>query len=244
MDIFTHLYQTYLPDGRQWSMEHSERFALLGLLNQLKPTYCIEIGSENGGSTIVLSQYAQTVYALDIDPQVGERVKDYPKIEFIEGDSKQTLPPLLNKLADKPLGLIFIDGDHSSDGVYQDAQNILAYQPTTPLYLIFHDSFNPAVRQGLRNVEWSKSPYVHAVDLDFIAGGYSKYPTIKWQMWGGLALAILLPHPRSGPLEVQETSAALYKTTVRHSVHYRALGGYPKLMAIGRKIWQKMGLPS
>jgi hypothetical protein len=54
---------------------------------------------------------------------------------------------------------------------------------------------------------WAKSPYCHAVDLDFIPGRVSEYEgPFQGQLWGGLALAYFLPERRAGGLQIR-TSA-------------------------------------
>jgi len=192
-------------DLSYWMMSPAEQVSLIYLLENLKPRVAIEIGTRFGGSLQVLSQYCEKVYSLDIDPEVPNRLAGkYHNVEYIIGSSVQSLPTLLTKLEkDKAeVSFVLVDGDHSSTGVKQDIDNILQYTPVVPLYIVMHDSFNPECRKGLRLAKWLDSPYVHVVELDFVPGTVNPSPKFRGQLWGGLSLAVLLPHKREGKLEV------------------------------------------
>jgi len=45
-------------------------------------------------------------------------------------------------------------------------------------------------------------PVCARVELDFVPGFVNPAPNFKGQLWGGLALAVLLPTPRTGSLEM------------------------------------------
>ena len=77
-----------------------------------------------------------------------------------------------------------IDGDHSTDGVRRDIDNILRYKPSTTLYIIMHDSFNPVV-SGLTAANWSGCPYVQRVELDLVAGSVKHVPEFPRSVLGG-----------------------------------------------------------
>jgi hypothetical protein len=53
--------------------------------------------------------------------------------------------------------------------VRKDVDNLFQFWPTVPFSIITHDSFMPSCREGLKQAKWSASPYVHAVELDFVA---------------------------------------------------------------------------
>jgi hypothetical protein len=55
---------------------------------------------------------------------------------------------------------------------------------------------------------------VHLVDVDFTTGAVLE-DRGKVEMWGGLALAVLSPVERIGPVNLQEESGLQFKTTVR-----------------------------
>jgi hypothetical protein len=201
-----------------WMMQPSEQIGLLFLLDQLRPKVAIEIGTRFGGSLQILARYCEKVYSLDIDPDVPRRLEGkYTNVEYLIGPSHETLPPLIDRLQNEKAELAFalVDGDHSSAGVKADIDNLLKFTPTVPLYIVMHDSFNPACRDGLRKSNWAANPYVHAVELDFIAGLVNPAPTFRHQLWGGLALGILLPQKRSGRFEITGKGEATYSAAMK-----------------------------
>ena len=200
-----------------WQMSPSEQVMIIYIVEHLRPRSAIEIGTRFGGSLQVLARHCGRVYSLDTDPEVKERLKGrFENVEYLIGRSEETLPPLIDRLQreNTAVGFVLIDGDHSTDGV-RDIDNILRYKPPTVLYIIMHDSFNPVVRRGLRAANWAGSPYVHRVELDLVAGAVNTTPSFRGQLWGGLAIAILAPEPRSGDLEISAGSQLTYNSAAQ-----------------------------
>ena len=211
-------------DHDQWLMTDAERSALAALLSELRPECAIEIGTYKAGSLGIISKFCKQVYTLDIDPSCrdtyGER---FPDVQFIAGKSDETLPPLLEKIqrSDEPLGFVLIDADHREEGVRRDIENLLRYTPMRPLYIIMHDSFNPNCRRGMLMANWSSSPYVHLVEMDYIVGRFilkEEGDTYR-HMWCGFALAILLPEPRDGNVLIHQNEALMFQTTYWRSIY-------------------------
>lgn len=82
----------------------------------------VEIGTWSGRSACFLALGSQEakrekIYSIDINPQIKHDLiinqKDY--IEFITGNSKE-----IGKNWDRPIRLLFIDGDHSYEGAKGD----------------------------------------------------------------------------------------------------------------------------
>jgi hypothetical protein len=225
----------------RWEMAPSEQVALLFLLEQLRPKVAIEIGTRFGGSLQVLAQFCDRVYSLDIDPEVPRRLDGkFPNVEYLIGPSDQLLPPLLERLQREGAELSFalVDGDHTTDGVRKDIDNLLKFRPGVPLYIVMHDSINQNCRAGLRQANWAACPYVHAVELDFVAGTVNPSPAFRDQMWGGLALGILLPHARTGRFEITGRSERTHQTVLsalaRNRSLLRRVAGKVKRMLSGR----------
>jgi hypothetical protein len=177
----------------------------------------VEVGTLWGGSLQVLSRLCGRVYSLDTDPDLPGRLAGrFPNVEYIVGPSQQTLPPLLERLArdGEELSFVLVDGDHSAEGVRADLENLLRYRPVTPLFVIMHDSFNPGCRRGMRSANWAANPYVHGVELDFVPGGVTAFPSDRGQMWGGLALAYLKPQERRGHFEVTARGERTFQTAL------------------------------
>jgi hypothetical protein len=82
----------------RWQMQHGERFALDGLLAQLRPRLAIEIGTFEGGSLRRIAAYAEDVHAFDVDPKVAELAAEFDNVTFHIGDSAQLLPRVLADL--------------------------------------------------------------------------------------------------------------------------------------------------
>lgn len=191
----------------KWQMNDSERLALTGLLARHQPHCSIEVGTYQGGSLSLISQYSKMVFSIDIDPAIASRF-NFPNVTFLTGRSHLILPRLLGELdkADIALEFMLIDGDHSRTGVKNDIGSLLTYSPKKPLFVALHDSFNPDCRAGMLEAGWEKSPYCHMVDLDFVPGKLAGR-----QFWGGLAVAYFLPIARNGELEINRTAEEMFQ---------------------------------
>ena len=197
-----------------WIMQHEERLALVFLLSKIRPVCAIEIGTANGGSLSVISRFSQKVYTLDVDPTCSQRLGgQFPNVEFITGKSQNTLKPLLQHLkeAGARLEFVLIDGDHTGNGVRQDIEHLLSFQPTRPLFVVMHDSFMPAVRRGILEASWETNLYVHFVEVDFLSGRIE--PDNK--MTCGFALAIMLPYQRTGKVLTHTDRELLYRKVLK-----------------------------
>ena len=222
-------------------MSPAEQAALVFLLEHLRPKVAIEIGTRFGGSLQVLAQFCDRVYSLDVDPEVPQRLEGkYSNVEYLIGLSDQTLPPLIDRLqrVGAELSFALVDGDHSTEGVRKDIDNLLRFRPTIPFYIVMHDSFMPCCRDGLKQANWSANPHIHAVELDFVPGIVNPAPKFRNELCGGLALGILLPHERQGRFEITARSeltlqAAMASLYPRRSLLRRA-AGKAKRVLLGR----------
>jgi hypothetical protein len=209
-------------EPQTWQMTSAERATLFFLLSQINPQCSIEIGSAKGGSLTVLSQFSQIVYSLDINPHCKARLGPrFSNVEFITGDSRATLVPLLHRLQgeNSTLEFVLIDGNHTAEGIKVDIENVLQFKPNQPVYILMHDSFNPEVRAGIQSVNWQGSPYVHWLELDLVPGILLDRMPFRRQMWGGLAFALLRPVVRQGELKLGANQALLQKAAMKQSAH-------------------------
>ncbi len=208
-----------------WQMTRCEKYAFASILEAARPEVAIEIGTYQGGSLQLIAKHAEKVYSIDTSSDPGERLADhFDNVEFITGDSKQWIPAVLEKItaAGEKLGFVLIDGDHSAEGVRSDIDAVLQYVPTRPIYIVFHDSFHPASREGILAAKWGLCEHVHYVEVDFIPGvyHYEAFDTAKPRsMYGGLALAVMLPERRSDPLVIHQSQRGLFETVLPHSRH-------------------------
>jgi hypothetical protein len=193
-------------------MNHAERLAFIRVLEELRPQCAIEVGTYRGGSLSVLARTSQVVFSIDIDASVAERFADFQNVHFLTGRSQDVLAALLVELQQQGLDPEFalVDGSHTADDVRADLTALIALRPRRPLTIIAHDSANPECRRGMQNVDWDSSPYVSAVELDFVPGSAQTALTKPLdQLWGGLALVRLDPTPRTGPLVVSSGAMRL-----------------------------------
>jgi glycosyltransferase involved in cell wall biosynthesis len=198
---------------KDWQMNESERLGMMAVLHRLKPTCAIEVGTYKGGSLSLLAQYAKAVFSIDIDPTIPERLRQFANVSFLTGPSGEILPTLLRELDDAgmPVEFVLIDGDHSTEGVRRDIEIMLDYVPKKRLLMMLHDGFNPDCRRGMQEARWERSPHVQWVDLDFIPGRVVEHGGGgDGGMWGGLAMALLTPAPRNGPLNVDASSKRMF----------------------------------
>jgi hypothetical protein len=99
----------------------------------------------------------------------------FPNVKFIVGNSQEVLPALLENIQrnEESLSFVLVDGNHSGEGIRIDLENLLKFGPSQPLNIIMHDSFNPECRKGMLNANWPSNPYVHMLELDFVAGRFA-----------------------------------------------------------------------
>jgi hypothetical protein len=192
-----------------WQMNDSERLALTALLHRFKPRCCIEIGTFKGGSLSLISQYAERVFSIDIDPSIPERFSYFNNVSFRTGFSQDVLPVLFNELDQQniPVDFILIDGDHSAAGVKRDLELVFQYIPKAPLFVMMHDGFNPECRRGMREADWASAKYLRWVDIDFIpgrlvesgGGGHG-------ELWGGLGCAYFEPGEQIASVQIGQST--------------------------------------
>jgi hypothetical protein len=210
----------------KWMMARWEQYALLNLLDVARPAVSVEVGTADGGSLQVVATASDKVYSIDMDPACREKLSPlFPNVEFRTGGSAELLPQLLRDIAGRqePLGFVLIDGDHSAEGVRRDIEAVLSFTPTRPLYVVCHDSFNPNCREGMRRVQWQACERLHYVELDFVPGVLcDDRPGVEDRsMWAGLAVAVLRPEKRDGPLVVSEDHRMLFQAALSRSRYGR-----------------------
>jgi len=129
---------------------------LLKILDKIKPKITLEIGTANGGTLFLFSQVATNdATILSIDLPGGKFGGGYPKwkiplyksfakkdqkLYLIRADSHQqkTLEEVKNILNDRKVDFLFIDGDHTYEGVKKDFE---MYRPLVKKggLITFHD---------------------------------------------------------------------------------------------------------
>jgi predicted O-methyltransferase YrrM len=189
-----------------WQMSSSERASILYLLSKTrKDSIAIEIGSYKGGFTQQLSKRFNLVYSLDINHDNIVNKDQYDNVIWVTGDSAKTLPKLLKKLKDKDIGFILIDGDHSSEAVLRDINNVLEYTPIKDTLILMHDSWYEGTRNAINNANWNNNQYVQLVEKDFVPGDLINHGFV-----GGLALSYLSTDKRRYDIEIRQSQDYMY----------------------------------
>lgn len=192
--------------NENWHMTAPERSLLIRVLEQVKPDISLEIGTFQCGSLRPIAHYSRRAYTFDIDANQHRVASVFPTVEFVTGDSGATVPPVIEAVnaSDEEINFILIDGSHETEGVRQDICACLKYRPKrSSTVILMHDSSNPEVREGIVTAPWSECPYVHELDLDACPGFLYDRADIEGEIWGGLALALLLPSKRQGDVRRQ-----------------------------------------
>lgn len=179
-------------DIAQWQMTSGERAALEGILSQLQPRLAIEVGTAEGGSLRCIASHSAQVHSFDlVVPQID--VDELPNVTLHTGDSHALLPQVLSELAAQGLNVDFalVDGDHTAAGVEQDVRDLLASDAVGSTVILFHDTINDEVREGLERFDVAAEPKIAHFDLDFVTGRLNYGGVFHHQLWGGLGLMVI-----------------------------------------------------
>ncbi|MBA2461055.1 MAG: class I SAM-dependent methyltransferase [Actinobacteria bacterium] len=188
----------------------SEILSLLRLLAEDPPLRIIEIGTAKGGTLFLLTRVASPdARIVSIDLPGGPFGGGYParratlyksfergrqRVELVRArsDAPSTLAHVKAFFDGSPLDLLFIDGDHSYDGVKTDFD---LYSPLvrTGGKIVFHDIVPPSLEEGARNPVggvprfWREVKLRHPATREFVA---------DWEQ-GGLGIGVLVKQPDS-----------------------------------------------
>jgi hypothetical protein len=193
-------------------MSFGERAAVEGLLSQLKPRLSIELGTAQGGSLERIALHSEEVHTFDLVEPPFER-DAFANAHFHVGDSHELLPVLLDELAEerRNVDFVLVDGDHSSEGVTRDVEDLLRSPSVSQTLIVLHDTMNEAVRAGIERVRFKTYPKVAYVELDFVAGYMFREPSLLNELWGGLGLVV-----------VDSRRKAYFSAEVRQTRYYEA----------------------
>ncbi len=189
---------TFPPDsdkktgpGKLWDAWHgliqpTERVFLFGILQGLQQEYvrAVEIGTWKGGTMHLLRRACDELYCVDPEPQwiadPSIKTRSGKTVELIKGYSPDALKDI-----PAPFTFVFVDGDHSAEGVYRDA---MALEPLMESggVICFHDASHPPVQEGLARVQrdWKRPNDFYERACDTI----SRTPD---GVFGGIAMMIV-----------------------------------------------------
>ncbi len=173
-----------------WQMSLGERAAVEGVLTQLKPSLAVEIGSMEGACLRRIAAHAQEAHSFDISPP---SLPMPGNVTLHTGSSHELLAPFLAELVEKGrnVDFVMVDGDHSSDGVRRDLEDLLDSRALARTVILIHDTANERVRAGIDAVRFRAWPKVAHVELDFVPGQLFAEPALRNELWCGLGLVVV-----------------------------------------------------
>jgi cephalosporin hydroxylase len=143
---------------------------LLLILDKAKPKVILEIGTAKGGTLFLFSNIAHeeaTLISVDLYQTVEKRIlfryikKEKQKIYLIQGDSHsiETLRKIEGILKGRNVDFLFIDADHSYEGVKKDFE---MYSPLVRKggIIAFHDIIpDYYTKYGIKTGSWADEVY-------------------------------------------------------------------------------------
>ena len=143
---------------------------LLLILDKAKPKVILEIGTAGGGTLFLFSNIAHEeaiLISVDLYQTIEKRIlfryigKEKQKIFLIQGDSHsiETLRKIEGILRDDKVDFLFIDGDHSYEGVKKDFE---MYSPLVRKggIIAFHDIIpDYYTKYGIKTSSWAGEVY-------------------------------------------------------------------------------------
>jgi len=150
---------------RPWQIKEEIKNLLL-ILEKVKPKVILEIGTSGGGTLFLFSNIADeeaTLISVDLYQTIEKRIlfryikKEKQKIFLIQGDSHsiETLRKIKAILRDNKVDFLFIDADHSYEGIKKDFEmysllvrkgGIIAFHDIIPDYY---------TKYGIKTYSWS-----------------------------------------------------------------------------------------
>jgi hypothetical protein len=173
-----------------WQMSLGERAAVEGVLAQLKPDLAIEIGSMEGACLRRIAAHSRETHSFDLQPP-SLAIPD--NVRLHTGNSHELLPVFLAELADsdRNVDFVLVDGDHSSEGIRRDLEDLLDSRAVAHTAILIHDTANERVRRGIDSVRFAAWPKVAHVELDFVPGQLFSEPALRNELWCGLGLVLV-----------------------------------------------------
>jgi predicted O-methyltransferase YrrM len=188
-DAYSVYVSAYLKEGRE---KFGADWSYLDILNVLvacseliQPRVYLEIGVRRGRSVAMVASTAPKadLYGFDmwvanyagIDNPGPEFVESElrklgasGRIEFVSGNSHETLPNFLTKYPELELDLVTVDGDHSDEGAREDLLSVLP-KVARGGAVVFDDVSHP-LHPNLYQV-WSTA--LQDCGLPFVSGTYT-----------------------------------------------------------------------
>lgn len=130
--------------GTDWRFADIVAPAFLEILEIAKPKSICEIGFNAGGSALMFLSINSNLIYHSIDIYENTRSVQYLKkqfhgFDFLKSDSKDIKPG--GEGLFKEYGMVFVDGEHSREGVVNDIEKALLFKPQ---YILLDDVLHPS----------------------------------------------------------------------------------------------------
>lgn len=195
-DLVKHLIG--LPEETSW-MTPTERILLFSLVLSLRPKWYLEIGTFRGGSALIANAAMNAslnregrLILVDPNPQIAP--EHWSLLSARSTLIAEPSPGALRSLPREAVGKVdfaLIDGDHSYQGVLQDAKGVLSVMRPGGL-IVFHDSFFSEVKQAIDRFVLDASSCVTDYGLlskEFVSQALEDGRQVRW---GGLRAVFVL----------------------------------------------------
>lgn len=130
--------------GTDWRFADIVAPAFKEILEIARPVSVLEIGFNMGGSALMFLSINNVLFYHSVDivenPKSVEYLqKNFPRFMFFNEDSKGILPA--KGMFFQHYNMVFIDGDHSPEGVVGDIESAIRFKP---YYILFDDVKHPS----------------------------------------------------------------------------------------------------
>jgi len=175
-----------------------ERLMMFSLIVALKPKKILEIGTHWGGSAEIICAALDflgegIMSSLDPEPLIPADLvkKNAHRLTSIKGFSPGDIPAAIKHLGGNP-DFIFIDGDHSYEGVKRDFEAALEIIER-PGNILFHDSHYYKIADAIDEVVEAKAQMLQdAGTLTLEKASENRMENGRPVEWGGLRLVRVL----------------------------------------------------
>ena len=151
--------------GAPTEMSQEERAFLFALVRGVKPRRVLEIGTAEGGSSLVMATAMEAnggagrVYTIDPVPRIQfDTMLLHGRVDIVVGLSPHAIEDAAAR-ADGPFDLVLIDGIHIYDQTKRDLAAALRHTAESA-YVLLHDAFHYGVSEAIRETVES-SPRLH-----------------------------------------------------------------------------------
>jgi predicted O-methyltransferase YrrM len=177
--IFNHRNKLGEPrmGGTDWRFADIVAPAFREVLEIAKPDSVLEIGFNAGGSASMFLQIDPTLIYHSIDIELNQESKEflekkYNLFKLFKYDSK-FIDPVNSLSLRETYDMVFVDGEHTPEGVVADIESALKFQPG---YILFDDYRHPShvhIEKTVTEVYKDKLEVVKVFEFNQCWVGYS-----------------------------------------------------------------------